>query len=87
MASALHDAHLGTADLNPPCLPRCRDGTPSFIVPLTIVFLLILGITVYISLDTAFGISSVFLLENGSQQLQNLKNVALFVLGLVWPLL
>ena len=53
------------------------------LVPITIIFLLFFGITTYISLDTALGITSLFTPTVGREG--DLTNIPLFVFGLLWP--
>jgi hypothetical protein len=55
----------------------------SSLVPITIVFLLFFGVTTYLSLDTALGITSLFNPTVGRES--ELRNIPLFVLGLLWP--
>lgn len=57
----------------------------SSLIPLGLVLVSFLAITIYIALDTAFGISKPFELVSGTAAVGNMKNTALFVLGLVWP--
>lgn len=43
--------------------------------------------TAYFALDQAFGLSGLFALEPGSAGERELRNVALMVLGVLWPYL
>lgn len=69
-----------TFDLN-------SDGTPSSMIPMTLIFLVFFGITTYIGLDQAFGISGLFRLTSGRAEVGQLRNVALWTLGILWPYL
>lgn len=45
------------------------------------------AVTTYFALDQAFGISRLFLLSRSPQAERDLSNVALMLLGVLWPYL
>lgn len=63
-----------------------RDSSSRSIVPITVAFLVSFGFTTYIGLDQAFGISRWFLLS-GKAEVGQLRNIALWVLSVLWPYL
>nr|XP_019000641.1 uncharacterized protein I203_06686 [Kwoniella mangroviensis CBS 8507]OCF64102.1 hypothetical protein I203_06686 [Kwoniella mangroviensis CBS 8507] len=60
-----------------------EDGTAAAIAPLSILAILFFIPTLYISLDTSLGWTNVF--EISGEDLTYLKNIALFILTLLWP--
>jgi hypothetical protein len=63
------------------------DGTPTSIIPMSLIFLVLFGFTVYIALDQAFGISRWFMLTSGGAEVGQLRNIALWTLSILWPYL
>ncbi len=55
----------------------------SSLVPLTFVMIIISGVTAYVALDTAFQFTSLF--KPNVVEEPDLRNIALFILGLLWP--
>nr|XP_018259939.1 uncharacterized protein I303_08011 [Kwoniella dejecticola CBS 10117]OBR82097.1 hypothetical protein I303_08011 [Kwoniella dejecticola CBS 10117] len=60
-----------------------EDGTAAAIAPLSIFAILFFVPTLYISLDTSLGWTSVF--EVSGEDAENVKNIALFMLTMIWP--
>ncbi|WVW81018.1 hypothetical protein I302_103009 [Kwoniella bestiolae CBS 10118] len=60
-----------------------EDGTAAAIAPLSILAILFFIPTIYISLDTSLGWTNVF--EISGDDITYLKNIALFILSLLWP--
>jgi hypothetical protein len=58
-----------------------EDGTPAAIVPLSIIGFLFFAATTYVSLDTAFGLTTVF----QSNPPAEMRGVAMFILTSIWP--
>lgn len=64
-----------------------RDGRASALLILYAGGSVCFAFATYFSLDLAFGISGLFLLETGSGAERDLRNVAVMVLGVLWPYL
>ncbi|WWC72431.1 uncharacterized protein I206_106393 [Kwoniella pini CBS 10737] len=60
-----------------------EDGTAAAIAPLSMFAILFFVPTLYISLDTSLGWTSVF--RNTGENASNVKNIALFILTMIWP--
>lgn len=59
-----------------------EDGTPSSLVPLYGLYVILFGATTYIALDTGFTFTHAF---GPSSTPSDLKNVTLFILTNIWP--
>jgi hypothetical protein len=64
-----------------------RDGRASAFFILYAGGSVCFALSTYFALDLAFGISGLFLLEMGSAAERELRDVAVMVLGVLWPYL
>lgn len=79
------DICIFTADIT---LTRySRDGSVSSLLILYAGGAVFFATTTYFALDQAFGITSLFLLSRSSAAERDLGNVALMLLGVLWPYL